>query len=75
MNDLILTPKRLKKELVIYLGALLSAIFLNVYAILSYKTSFTELWSEMPFVLLLSLVFYAAIGLFRIIWLGFRNFF
>lgn len=75
MKEIILTAERIKKEILIYLGCLTFGILLNIIAILSYETSFSELWSELPFVLVLSLAFYAVISLFRVLYLGFRKLF
>lgn len=75
MKEIILTTEQIKKEILIYLGCLTFGILLNIIAILSYETSFSELWSELPFVLVLSLAFYAVISLFRVLYLGFRKLF
>jgi len=65
MKPIIITPKRIRKELFIWLGALLIAVLLNVYSILKYKTSWTELVSQLGYVIAISIVLYLLAALIR----------
>lgn len=74
MKDLTftLTGKRIRRE-VTYLGAfVVLANALNVYAIVSRKTAWSELVTCLPFVLGLALVFYGAWTLVRLGWFALR---
>jgi hypothetical protein len=68
-----LTGKRIRREAT-YLGAfVVLANGLNVYAIVSRKTAWSELVTCLPFVLGLALVFYAAWALVRLGWFAMRS--
>lgn len=67
MKDIIITGKRIRREILITLIIFLFAILLNVYAIISYETGWSELISEIPFILLISVVIYVFLSLVRII--------
>jgi 1,4-dihydroxy-2-naphthoate octaprenyltransferase len=58
MKNIVITPKQIKRELLIWLAAFVVAIALNIYAIIKYKTQWVELASQLGYVLALSVVFY-----------------
>jgi hypothetical protein len=68
-----LTGKRIRREVTYLLAAVLLANGLNVYAIVSRKTAWSELLTCLPFVLGLALVFYAAWTLPRLGWFALRS--
>ena len=58
MKDLIITPKQQKAEL-IWLGAsFLGAVLLNVFSIVWYKTNWSEIYTQILWVLLITCVLY-----------------
>jgi len=72
MKNIIITPKDLKRELTIWIICLVTAIGLNVYAIIFYNTSWSELYSQIGYVIVLSLIIYAVSWIFRGIFLHVR---
>ncbi|MCF8364018.1 MAG: hypothetical protein K9G70_15505 [Prolixibacteraceae bacterium] len=72
MKNIIITSKDLKRELTIWFVCLVTAIGLNVYAIISYNTSWSELYSQVGYVIVLSLIIYAVSWIFRGIFLQVR---
>lgn len=74
MKNIIITPKDLKRELIIWLVCLVAAIGLNIYAIISYNTSWSELYSQGGYVIVLSLIIYAVLWIIRGIFLLVRHF-
>jgi len=69
MEAIIISPQKVKKELLLALLSFILGNLLNVYAIAHYKTSWSELYQYLPLVLLLSGIIYLIILLVRaIIW-------
>ena len=67
MKEIIITSKKIRKELRV-IGVLLCITFIvNVFAIVWYKTSWTELYSSFFYLLTLSLVLYLILGVLRLI--------
>jgi len=58
MKDIIITPKHRKKELMWLAASLLGAILINVFSIILYKTNWSELYTQILWVLLFSCVLY-----------------
>lgn len=58
MKPIILTPNQIKLELKIIAIALIVAMGLNCYSIIKFDTSWTEMYSQIGYVLLISTIFY-----------------
>lgn len=65
MKDIIIKGDRLKKEIIIWLICLAAAEAVNIYSIISYKTNWIELITQIHFVAALSILFYLAAALIR----------
>lgn len=65
MKNIVITPKDLKRELITWLFCLLIAFGMNIYAILFYETSWSELYSQAGYVVVVSIVLYLILWLFR----------
>ena len=74
MKNIVITRKQINRELIIWGICLVIAIGLNVYAIISYNTSWSELYSQGGYVIVLSIVLYAILWIFRGIFLLVRYF-
>lgn len=65
----------LRKELFIYAFCFLVAFFVNLGAVIAYRRPWTELYSQLGYVLAIGLAFYFILLFFRsIIWV-FKGFF
>lgn len=73
MKDIVIKSKQIKRELYIALAAFAIAIMLNIYAILKYKTQWTELFSQLGYVLALSVVIYLLALVVRLVVLAIRK--
>lgn len=73
MKDIIITPRKLKRELFIWLLCLVAAIGLNVYSIIYYDTSWRELYTHLGYVVAISIVIYLLLWIFRGLFLLVRN--
>jgi TRAP-type C4-dicarboxylate transport system permease small subunit len=65
MKDIIITPRKLKRELFIWLLCLVAAIGLNVYSIIYYNTNWSELYTHLGYVVAISIVIYLILWVFR----------
>ncbi|WP_106541647.1 hypothetical protein [Prolixibacter denitrificans] len=66
MSDWIITRQRRRKELMFWGISFIVAFLMNVYGIVRYNTSWSELYSQLHIVLLISFVLYAFIGIIRL---------
>ncbi|MBN1927894.1 MAG: hypothetical protein JW798_18825 [Prolixibacteraceae bacterium] len=67
MKDIVITPLRIRKELITLLVLFLIGFIANIVAIIVYKTHFIEIITSVPYVVLFSLVAYFLWLLVRII--------
>ncbi|GET28150.1 hypothetical protein [Prolixibacter sp. SD074] len=67
MSDWIITRQRRRKELIFWGISFIIAFLMNVYSIVRYDTSWSELYSQLHIVLLISFVLYALIGIIRLV--------
>ena len=65
MKDITISGKRIRNELKWLLGCFAAAIIFNIYAIISYQTSWKEFFTSLHVVVILSLVFYLLLLFFR----------
>lgn len=67
MKNILITPKRQKRELLYAFICFLLANGLNIYAISSYaKTSWSELYTQLPYVLIITFLLYCAFSFLRV---------
>jgi len=67
MQDVILSAKRIRFEILMLLTCFVLAELLNVYSIVTYGTSWTEIFSKIGFVLVVMAVFYVIHWIIRFI--------
>ena len=73
MKDIIITQKRIKKELTAFLVCLLLGILANTGAIIWYKTSFSEIVTSLHYVLAFAVAMYLLWSIIRIVAILIRN--
>ncbi|MFP4059335.1 MAG: hypothetical protein ACLFUC_02490 [Bacteroidales bacterium] len=66
MKDTIITGSQKKRELIIWLTCLGVAFILNILGIIIYKTSWTEIFTSIHIVLLLSGILYSLVLIIRV---------
>ncbi|MGM0377911.1 MAG: hypothetical protein ACQEQ0_14160 [Bacteroidota bacterium] len=70
MKNIVITPKEIKREIIIWLVCLIVGIGMNIYAIMDYDTNWSELYSQFGYVLFISILLYLIAwilrGLFRL---------
>ncbi len=65
MKDITITGKRIRTELLWLIGCFIAALIFNVYSIIRYWTTWTEVFTSLHVVLLLTLIFYILLLFFR----------
>ena len=65
MKPTTISPETKKNELKLISLCFMSAFILNIVGIIIYKTSWTELFTQIHIVLILTVVFYAIVLIFR----------
>jgi len=75
MKNIHIKSSMIKKELIVFLASIGFAFLLNVYSILRYKTLWTELYSQLGWVLVIGFFIYLVILLIRVLIKTIRSFF
>jgi len=73
MKDIIITGKRRKKEILIFVSCFAIAFLINVLAIIVYKTPWYEIFTQMGYVSAIALVLFLTVTLFRILVWGVKR--
>lgn len=69
MKDIIITGKKRKKELQILIVCFVVAFFINVLAVVIYKTPWHEIFSQIGYVVVIAVALYLIVALVRfLIW-------
>jgi hypothetical protein len=69
MKDIVITSRKVKKELIWFLVMFIIATGVNLYAIITYDTKLTELVTYLPLVLFISAILYlVALAIRGIVW-------
>lgn len=75
MKDIIITSKRIQKELYILAATFSVAFIINLFAILKFKTPWYEIFTQIGFVVVITFILYLIVLLFRLIILLTKNIF
>lgn len=67
MKDIVITSQRIKKELYILLGCFFIAFIVNILSIIIYKTRWNEVFTQLGYVVVISLALYLFVGVIRIV--------
>ncbi len=69
MKDIVITGRRVRLELYILFASFAIAELVNLFSIIKYETPWTELFSQIGFVLILTVIIYAVQWLLRLLFL------
>ncbi len=67
MKDIFIPAKKVKRELYILLGCFIFAFLLNIACIIIYKTRWIEIFTQIGYVIVISVVLYLLIALIRFV--------
>ncbi|MFA7419243.1 MAG: hypothetical protein WCZ90_06105 [Melioribacteraceae bacterium] len=65
MEDIIIKKNTLKREITIWIISLVMAFVLNAYAIIKYDASWSELLTQIPVIILISVLIYLLLFVLR----------
>ena len=65
MKEIVITTKRIKKELLLLLTCFIFAFLLNVTAVIIYRTPWIEIFTQIGYVVAITLVLYLFITFIR----------
>lgn len=68
MKDIVITEKRIKKELSVFIFCFLIGVLANVGAILYYKSAWAELFTSLHYVLIATVFIYLVSGFIRVLY-------
>lgn len=71
MKDFTVKASGIRKELYIFLVSFLAALGVNIYSIVTYKTDWSEIVSQLHIVLAVAVLIYLLVLVFRILYFGF----
>ncbi len=72
MKDILLTVKRQKTEIKIFCVCIVLAYLMNIISIIAYGTSWSELWTQSLWMLLITCGFYGLSIVLRLLYYGIR---
>jgi len=67
MKDIVVTAKRIKKELCILLGCFAFACILNVISIMLFQTAWLEIFTQIGYVLIITFSIYVLVTFIRLV--------
>ena len=67
MKDTVITARTKKRELAIFAACVVLAFLVNAYAIATYETTWSEMYTMIGMVLTIGVTFYAVQGLIRLL--------
>lgn len=66
MKDTVITAKAKRREIIVASSCFLAACLINVYAIVDYHRPWTEIFSQIGYVIVIAGVFYALVWIVRL---------
>ena len=73
MKDTIISAATKRRELYIWLACLVVANLVNLASIIHFKTPWYELFTQVGYVVMTSLLFYGLLLVVRVAWRGFSH--
>jgi TRAP-type C4-dicarboxylate transport system permease small subunit len=65
MKDIVISGRRILREVLIYAGCFVAALAVNVYSIVQFKTEWKELFTTLHITLAVALVFFGVLAVLR----------
>lgn len=70
MQDIIITSKRIRKETYILLICFAVAFLINIISIIAFKTPWYEMFTQIGYVIVITIILYLIVAFFRFISVG-----
>jgi hypothetical protein len=65
MKDIVITGRRILREVLIFCGCFAAAVAVNAYSIVHFKTEWKELFTTLPITLAVAGVFFGVLAVLR----------
>ena len=75
MKDLVISGKKVKRELLIALGCFICAVLINIVCIIVYRSQWHEIFTQIGFTVFIAVVLYVLLVIIRLIILACRKIF
>ena len=75
MKDLVISGKKVKRELLIALGCFICAVLINIICIIVYHSQWHEIFTQIGFTIFVAIALYLLLLLIRLIILACRKIF
>lgn len=75
MKDIVITSKTIKKERNIYILCFILSFIVNIIAIIIYTRPWIEMFSQIGYVIVISVLLYFLLWIPRLLLIGFCHFF
>ena len=75
MKDLVISGKRIKTEIWVFVACVVAMELLNIYSIIRYRGEWTEVIMSIGYVVTASVIIYLLIGVLRLIVAGIMKIF
>lgn len=75
MKDLVISGKRIKTEIWVFVACVVAMELLNIYSIIRYRGEWTEVIMSIGYVVTASVIVYLLIGVLRLILAGIMKIF
>lgn len=69
MKDIVIPSRIIRRELLVVLACFLTSFLVNVGAVVAYHKSWTEIFSQIGYVVVISVFFYVILWIIRILFL------
>ncbi len=73
MRDIVISGRIVRRELLIAVSCFLLSFCINAGTVIAYVKPWTEIFSQIGYVVVISVVFYAVLMFFRILFLGLKK--
>lgn len=68
MKDIVVSGKAIRRELIVALSCFILAFCINVGAVIAYSKPWVEIFSQIGYVIVIAVVFYCILLVFRIVY-------
>jgi 1,4-dihydroxy-2-naphthoate octaprenyltransferase len=75
MKDLVISGRKVKRELMIALGCFICAVLINIICIIVYHSQWHEIFSQIGFTVFVAVILYVLLLIVRLIVLACRKIF
>lgn len=65
MKDLVITSRRLKKEMYILSACFITAFLINIFSIVTFKTPWYEMFTQIGYVAVITFILYLLVAMIR----------